>query len=75
LEPSSEPSPARYSLNISPEGKNLYLFRQGLLIINIFAIVVGGLIFIENFYSLLIFRLLQGFAVGLGSSLSPVIIK
>ena len=37
--------------------------------------MVGGLIFIENFYSLLIFRLLQGIAVGLYSSVTPIIIK
>jgi MFS family permease len=36
---------------------------------------VGGLIFIPTFYSLFVFRLCQGIAMGLYSSMVPIIIK
>lgn len=51
------------------------LDRNGVLIINACAFVVGGLIYIENFYSLLVFRLLQGVFVGMYSSVTPIMIK
>lgn len=37
--------------------------------------IVGALIYIENFYSLLFFRLCQGIFVGIYSSLASLIIK
>ena len=39
------------------------------------AFVAGCLIYIEYFYSLLFFRLLQGFCVGLFSAVAPLIVK
>jgi SP family sugar:H+ symporter-like MFS transporter len=45
------------------------------LYINILAFIVGFLIYIEVFYSLLLFRLIQGFCVGCYSAIAPLIIK
>ncbi len=42
--------------------------------VNFFALLVGGLIYIENFYTLLIFRFFQGVCVGIYSALIPLMI-
>jgi len=45
------------------------------LLLNAIALIAGGLIYIENFYTLLFFRFLQGFCVGAYSSIAPLMIK
>lgn len=52
-----------------------FYFRKSLLVVNVFAFVVGSLIFIENFYVLVFLRLCQGFCVGFYSAIAPLIIK
>lgn len=49
--------------------------RNCLLVVNLCAFIVGGLIYIQNFYSLLCFRFCQGVFVGMYSALAPLIIK
>jgi len=51
------------------------LLRKCLLFINVIALISGGFIYVPNFYSLLIFRFLQGFCVGAYSSVAPLMIK
>jgi MFS family permease len=53
----------------------IVLFRKCLLLLNIIALIAGGFIYIPNFYTLLLFRFLQGFCVGAYSSVAPLIIK
>lgn len=49
--------------------------RKCLLTLNACAFVVGGLLYIQNFYTLVFFRLLQGFFVGAYSALASLLIK
>ncbi len=42
---------------------------------NAVAMVIGGLIYIPNFYTLILFRLCQGFCVGVFSTLSSLMVK
>jgi len=42
---------------------------------NAFAMAVGALLYVPNFYILLLARVLQGVCVGVFSALSPLIIK
>jgi MFS family permease len=51
------------------------LFRKCLLIVNALAFTVGCFIFIEQFYTLLFFRLWQGFCVGFYSAIVPLMVK
>jgi MFS family permease len=45
------------------------------LLLNVIALIAGGFIYIPNFYTLLLFRFLQGFCVGAYSAIAPLIIK
>lgn len=42
---------------------------------NVFAFIVGALIYIPSFYILIFLRLCQGFCVGFFSAIAPLIIK
>ena len=53
----------------------MHTLRQSLLVLNAIAIVVGCMLYIENFYSLLLFRVLQGFVVGAYSAITPLYIN
>ncbi len=49
--------------------------KNCLLVTNLAAFIVGGLIYIHNFYSLMVFRIMQGVMVGIYTSIAPLIIK
>lgn len=51
------------------------LYRTCLLIINVFAFIVGALIYVPSFPILVIGRVCQGFCVGFYSAIIPLIIK
>ncbi len=51
------------------------ILRQCFLFVNLVAIVVGCLLYIPNFYSLILSRLVQGICVGLFSALTSMVIK
>jgi hypothetical protein len=70
----------RSPLEFCPNSKtfkevSMPIFRNCLLFLNAIALTVGALIYIQNVYSLLFFRMLQGFVVGAYSAISPLLIN
>jgi MFS family permease len=49
--------------------------RQCLLLVNCFGIIVGAMLYIQNFYCFLLCRICQGYVVGTYSVITPLIIK
>jgi MFS family permease len=45
------------------------------LLLNLIALIAGGLVYIPTFYTLIFARFVQGFCVGAYSSIAPLIIK
>lgn len=62
-------------INRSSRRYSLYLCRNSILITNALAFLIGLLIYIQNFYSFLFFRLLQGVFVGIFSTVAPMMIR
>lgn len=54
---------------------NKFSRRKCILVTNIIATIAGVLIYIPNFYTLMIFRLLQGVCVGIFSGIPSIILK
>jgi MFS family permease len=50
-------------------------FRNNIFFPNALAFIVGCLIFVQNFPMLIICRFLQGFAVGMLSSVTPMMLR
>lgn len=63
------------SLRDFQEGKCVSIYRKNLLGTNALAFLVGCLIYIPNFYSFLLLRLIQGICVGIFSILAPLIVR
>jgi len=50
-------------------------YRKGMLLIIFGALITGGLLYIQNFYCLLIFRIIQGYWVGSFTAMGSLVIK
>lgn len=54
---------------------SIIIFRTCLLLTNLVALIVGGLLFIPNYKTLIFFRLIQGACVGVMTSVPPMTIR